>query len=136
MSRAPVLISAVFVILATAACASAGSSSGGQLPAGSPSAAAGAPSAAAGSPSAASAPCLTHSCVVSILEQSLVGLVAKDGSVITKAVCFKSSVRHNPGDTYTASCHVTYTDQTVYSGYATLLVAQQKVSWQPVEQVQ
>jgi hypothetical protein len=65
-----------------------------------------------------------------------VNLVAKDGSVITKAVCYKSTVRHNSGDTYTASCDATYSDQTVWSGYATLLVAEQKVSWQPVSEVQ
>jgi hypothetical protein len=45
--------------------------------------------------------CTTHACIVQEAEQSEVGVQAKDGSVVTKAVCFKSTVRANPGDTYT-----------------------------------
>jgi hypothetical protein len=81
-------------------------------------------------------PCTTHACIVSDLEQSLVGLVAKDESVITKATCYKSTVVDNAGNTYTAQCHVTYSDDTVYSGYATLLVNSDQVSWEPTEELQ
>ena len=103
--------------------------------AGSPSSAAGSPSAAAGSPSASSVPCTTHSCIVTDAEQSMVGTSAKDGSVVTKATCFKSSVKSNPGDTYTVSCNITYTDGTVWNGLVTLLLASDQVSWQPESEV-
>ncbi len=138
-------LAAALTLTACGSAASTSSSAAPPPPAASPSAAAAQPSAAAAQPSAAaaqpssadssSAPCLTHACVVTVLEQSLPSIVARDGSVITKAVCYKSSVRHNSADTYTASCDVTYSDQTVWSGYATLLVAEQKVSWQPEQQV-
>lgn len=121
-----------------AGCATPGSPAGGPPPpAGSPSAAAaaGSPSAAAGSPSAAAPPCTTHACIASDAEQSMVGTAAKDGSVVTKTVCFKSSVRHNPGDTYTVSCDVTYTDGTVWNGLVTILMDSGQVSWQPESEV-
>ncbi len=87
-------------------------------------------------PSAAStAICTSHACIVTDVQRSLVGLVAKDESVITKATCFKSTVKANPGDTYTVSCDVTYSDGTVYSGDATLLVAKDQIAWEPTGQV-
>jgi hypothetical protein len=132
MNRPATLIASAIIAVALAGCASTGSSSGAP-PA--TSAAAG-PSASALAAPPSSGPCLTHACVVTILQESLPGIVARDGSVITKAACFKSTVRHGSADTYTARCDVTYSDQTVWSGYATLLVAEQKVSWQPVSEVQ
>lgn len=143
---APLLI--LGAALTLTGCAASGSSSSSPPPpaaspssaAGSPSAAAGSPSAAAGSPSAAagspsSAPCTTHACIVSDAQSSMVGTTAKDGSVITKAVCFKSTVKANPGDTYTVSCNITYTDGTVWNGLVTLLLASNQVSWQPQSEV-
>jgi hypothetical protein len=85
---------------------------------------------------ASTAPCTTDSCIASGLQKSLVGLVAKDDSVITKATCYKKTVKRNAGNTYTAECHVTYSDQTVYSGYATYDVAKNEVLWEPSEELQ
>ena len=85
----------------------------------------GSPSAAAASPSA-SATCTSHACIVGDVEQTLTGLVAKDESVMTKVTCYKSMVKANPGDTYTVSCDVTYSDQEVWSGYATVLAASRR----------
>lgn len=65
----------------------------------------------------------------------MVGTTAKDGSVVTKAVCFKSTVQANPADTYTVSCDITYTDGTVWNGLVTLLLASDQVSWQPESEV-
>ena len=65
----------------------------------------------------------------------MVGKSAKDGSVVTKATCFKSTVKANPGDTYTVSCNVTYTDGQVWNGLVTLLLASDQVSWQPQSEV-
>ena len=117
-------------------CASSGSSSSFTpvtqtftSDAGSPSSAAGQPSAAAGSPTAV--PCTTRSCIASDAQQSMVGTSAEDGSVVTKARCFKSTVKANPGDTYTVSCDITYTDGQVWAGLVTLLLASNQVSWQP-----
>ena len=127
---------AAAAVVALAGCASTGSTVTSSSPPGarSPSAAA-----LAGSPSASpasTAACTTRACIVSDVEQSLVGLVAKDESVITRATCYKSTVKHNPGDTWTVSCQVTYSDGTVYSGYGTLLPAQGKIAWEPTQQVQ
>lgn len=132
---------ALFIVLVIVAAVQGAHSSGStpaQDAAGSPSA--GAPPSssalAAPSPSSSPPPCLTHSCIVSVIEQTLPGTEAKDGSVMTKAVCYKSTVKSNPGGTYTASCDVSYSDGEVWSGYATLLVAQQQVSWEPEQEVQ
>ena len=94
-----------------------------------------APAPAPSATPASSRICTSHACIVSDVEKSLVGLVAKDESVITKAVCYKSTVKANPGDTYTVSCDVTYSDGTVYSGDATLLVAKDQIAWEPTGQV-
>ena len=131
MRRTPALIAtAAIMIAALAGCADLTKTFGG-TPSAAPSAAADpAPSAAA------STLCTTHACIVSNLQQSLTGLAAKDGSVITGATCYKKTVKHNAGNTWTAECHVTYSDQTVYSGFATLLVAKDEVSWEPVQELQ
>lgn len=106
--------------------------------AGQPSSDAGQPSSAAGQPSsgAGSTPCTTHACIAQDAQQSEVGTTAEDGSVITKAVCYKSTVKYSAGsDTYTVSCQMTYTDGSVWSGLVTLLMASNQVSWQPQYQV-
>ncbi len=59
------------------------------------------------------------------------GIVAKDESVMTKAVCKPSTVRPNPGDTWTVTCTVTYSDGSEWRGYANLLPAQGKVTFEP-----
>lgn len=146
MNRALALIPAAAITLAAlTACGSAASSSlgGPPPPAGSPSAAAGSPSAAAGSPSAAAAapsasastlPCDSHSCVVSDLEQNLDGLIAQDEAVVTKAVCYKSTVVfHAAADTWSASCTVTFSDGSSASGTGNLDLSQQKVTFTPAD---
>jgi hypothetical protein len=83
-----------------------------------------------------SAACTTNACIASGLQKSLIGLVAKDNSVITAATCYKRTVKHNAGNTWTAECHVTYSDDSVYSGYATYDVAKNEVPWEPSEELQ
>ena len=80
--------------------------------------------------------CTTHACVVSVVEQSLPGTQAKDGSVMTSVTCYKSTVRANPGGTYTVSCDVSYSDQEVWSGFATFIVASDQITWEPEQEVQ
>jgi len=88
------------------------------------------PGAAAGSPS--SAPCTTHACIVSDLEQSLTGLVAEDEAVATKVTCYKSTVVfHQAADTYSASCTVIYSDGSQASGTGNLVVSSDQVTFQP-----
>ena len=131
---ASILAAALALTGCAAASSSAPSAPASHTPSAAPVAATSA--APAPSPSAAStAICTSHACIVSDVEKSLVGLVAKDESVITKAVCYKSTVKANPGDTYTVSCDVTYSDGTVYSGDATLLVAKGQIAWEPTGQV-
>ena len=93
------------------------------------------PSSADGSPSAPAPPSTTHAYTVSDIEQSLPGTEAKDGSGMTKVVCHKSTVMANPGDTYTVSSDVTYSDGEVWSGYATLLAASEQISWEPEQEL-
>jgi hypothetical protein len=124
---------ALAAITALSGCASAGSPDAGNVtPAGIPSSA---PSAVP-DPAPSQAACTTDSCIASGLQKSLVGLVAKDNSVITAATCYKRTVKHNAGNTWTASCHVTYSDGTEYSGYATYDVAKNEVLWEPSGELQ
>lgn len=83
------------------------------------------------SPPSSSAPCLTRSCIVSDIAQSLDGTAAKDGSVFTKVACKAASVKHDAGNTYTASCTATYSDGSEYSGYGSLLAARDQVTFEP-----
>jgi len=129
-------VGALLIVIVVIAGVTQGSGTGSA--AGGPSAAPSASALAAPpSPSPSStAICTSHACIVSDIEQSLVGQAAKDGSVITKAVCHKSTVRANPGDTYTASCDVTYSDGEVWSEYATLLAATDQITWEPEQELQ
>jgi hypothetical protein len=56
--------------------------------------------------------------------------------VITKAKCFKSTVKANAGDTYTVSCDVTYSDGEVWSELVTYLVATDQLTWEPEQELQ
>jgi hypothetical protein len=51
--------------------------------------------------------------------------------VSTKAVCKPSTVKHNAGNTWTVQCTVTYSDGSVSTGYANLLPAQNKITFEP-----
>ncbi|HEV2452215.1 MAG TPA: hypothetical protein VGS62_09850 [Streptosporangiaceae bacterium] len=58
--------------------------------------------------------------------------MAKDESVITKVVCYKSTVVfHAAADTYSASCTATYSDGSEVSGTGNLLVSQQEATFTP-----
>ena len=100
-------------------------------------AAAGGASAAASAPPPASsaapspAPRTTHACIATEAQQNLVGLVAQDNSVSTKAVCKASTVKHNAGNTWTVWCTVTYSDGNETGGYANILSAQNKITFEP-----
>jgi hypothetical protein len=97
---------------------------------------AGCASLGSGMPSAApsrTALCTTRACIVSDVQKSLVSIVAKDNSVITKALCKPSSVKHNPGNTWTVTCAVTYSDGKRALGYANLLPAQDKITFEPLD---
>lgn len=120
------LLAAPVALAALAGCGSLASTPAAQTGAGSPAAAPSSP--AMSSPP----PCTTHACVVQVLDQSLPGAVAKDESVITKAVCKSSSVKYSSaGNTYTARCTVTYSDGISVTGYGNLLMTQQKVTFEP-----
>jgi hypothetical protein len=136
MKHARTLIAAAAIAALLTGCASAGSPDAGNVtPAGIPSSAPQAAPDPAPDPAASSA-CTTDSCISVSLQRSLVGLVAKDDSVITGATCYAQTVKRNAGNTYTARCHVTYSDGTEYAGFATFIVAQDQVSWEPTEELQ
>ena len=125
---------------AAGSAAAAASSAAPSSDAGSPSSNVGSaqPSSDAGaepSSSAGGSDCTSHACIVQEAEQWEVGQQAKDGSVVTKAVCYESTVTANAGDTYTVSCDLTYTDGTVWAGLVTILEASNQVSWQPESEV-
>ena len=51
--------------------------------------------------------CTTRACIVSDAEQSLPGITAENASVMTKAVCYKSTVVHHAAaKTWTVECLV------------------------------
>jgi Protein of unknown function (DUF2510) len=84
-----------------------------------------------GSGGGSSSSCTSNSCIATEAQQSLIGAVAKDESVITKAACQASTVTDNSGGTYTVGCTVTYSDGSQWAGDATLIPAQDKVAWEP-----
>lgn len=67
-----------------------------------------------------SGPCTTHACIAAIMDKDALGIVAENNSVVTGAKCKPSTVRHNPGDTWTARCTITYSDDTKGHGLLTL----------------
>ena len=78
--------------------------------------------------------CTTASCAAAEIQRSLVGLVAKDNAVMTKAVCAAAGVRQ-AGGTWTATCAVTESDGSVWRGYGSWVVATGDVAFEPVTQV-
>ena len=116
------VIGALVVAGAIISFLSNGSSSGGSSPDAAPDPA----------PSAAAA-CTTNACIAGEAQQSLVGMVAKDDSVMTKAACKASTVQRNAGGTYTVSCTVTYSDGMVARGGANLIPAQDEITFEPAD---
>src|SRR5580704_12089902 len=82
-------------------------------------------------PASSAPPCVTHACIAADIQKSLIGLVAKDEAVVTKAACKPSTVKQNAGQTWTVACTVTESDGSVASGYANLLPAAGKITWDP-----
>jgi Protein of unknown function (DUF2510) len=78
-----------------------------------------------------SSPCTSNSCIVQEAKQALVGSVAKDESVITNLSCTPSSVQNPDLNVYTASCIATYSDGVRTNGIASVLLSQNKVTWEP-----
>ena len=111
--------------------AGAAASSAAASSAAAASAAAAASSAAAAASSAAAAPCTTNSCIVTELDQSLVGAIAQDESVATKVKCESSTVKNEGNGNYTAWCTVDYSDGTSVEGYGNVDTSQNKVTFQP-----
>ena len=81
------------------------------------------------------AECTSHSCLTQEAELTLPGTQAQDGSVITKATCLQSSVKHSAPGIFTVSCEATYTDGSVWQGLATIQPAADQFSRQPQYQV-
>lgn len=107
-------VASAAAIAALAGCGNhAGSTAATGQPSSAGSTAATVPSSAPPSPAPSDSPCLTHACVASVMEQSLPGMQAEDGSTIVKVKCKAKTVRHNPDGSYTVSCNATYSDQTV-----------------------
>ena len=75
--------------------------------------------------------CTSNSCIASEIQRSLVGIVAKDESVITQASCDASTVTENAGNTWTATCTVTYSDGQVWSGDGNLIPSRNEVTFEP-----
>lgn len=88
---------------------------------------------AAADPAPSAAACTTNACIASDAQQSLVGSVAKDDSVMTKATCRASTVKRNLGGTYTVVCTVTYSDGKVARGNANLIPAQNEITFEPTD---
>lgn len=88
---------------------------------------------APGSAAAGTSLCTSNACIVSEAQQSAVGLIADDKSVVTKAACRPPTVKRNPGGTWTVTCTVTYSDGKVVRGYANLIPAQDKFTFEPAE---
>jgi hypothetical protein len=93
------------------------------------------PSAAPSSAQADSGQCTSRTCIAQELDRSIPGDIARDGSVMGKTTCAVHTVKNDGGGNYTASCDVTYSDGEVWSGYGTVLTGQDKVSFEPEEQV-
>jgi hypothetical protein len=82
--------------------------------------------------STGSAPsCTSDSCIVSTIEKTLIGGVAKDNAVATKVVCTPSSVKANAGESWTASCTVTDSDGLVTQGLGNLAGSSGQVTYEP-----
>jgi hypothetical protein len=75
--------------------------------------------------------CTTKACIVDDLQKSLVGGIAQDEAVATKVKCYKSTVKHNAGNTWTATCKVSYSDGSSVTGFGNLIPDKDKVTFQP-----
>jgi hypothetical protein len=79
--------------------------------------------------------CQVKSCVIEELRISLVGTEAKDGSAFTALNCKSSTLKHNAGNTWTVDCTATYSDGAQWAGYGNWLPGQDRVTFDPEDQV-
>jgi hypothetical protein len=124
-------VAAWLVITGTVIAGASGCGSGLDAAGAGPSSSTVASAPPAPAPTTSAAPCITSACIISDMNQSLVGMVAKDNAVTTKAVCKKSSLKVNPGQTWTAKCTLTYSDGLVAEGFANLVEATEKITFEP-----
>jgi hypothetical protein len=75
--------------------------------------------------------CTSNSCIVSDLQTSLVGVVDKGDSVMTKVSCQPATVKDQGNGTWTAGCTVTYSNGTTAAGTGTLDNSQDEVTFVP-----
>jgi hypothetical protein len=79
----------------------------------------------------ASLACTTNACIADLAQKSLIGIIAKDEAVITKAACKPPTVKSNAGGTFTVTCTVTESDGAVYRGYANLIPSSGTITFDP-----
>jgi hypothetical protein len=84
-----------------------------------------------GSSAGSSSTCTSNSCIAHDAKQSLTGAVAKDESVITGLSCDQSTVKNPSSGVYTVSCTATYSDGSRWGGIASVLISQNKATWEP-----
>lgn len=125
---AAVIVAVIFAVLG-----STGSGSG-TTDAGAPSSAPSSQPSSAPVAAASSGPCTSHACITRD-AQGMVGTVAKDNSVLTKMKCRKSTVRQPTPGVWTVHCTATYSDGSVWSGIASVLLSQGKVAWQATGEI-
>ena len=85
----------------------------------------------AGSAGGSSSTCTSNSCIAQDAKQSLTGVVAKDESVITGLSCDQCTVKNPSQGVYTVSCTATYSDGSRWAGIASVLISQNKTTWEP-----
>ena len=123
-----VTVLAAAAVLAAAGCGSAATTTTAAAPPPAPPSSVPAPA----PPTASDTMCTTRACIVDDAQKGLIGTVAKDESVLTKMACKPSSVRHNPGNTWTVACVATFSDGSQSDGYVNLLPAADKITFEPV----
>ena len=64
------------------------------------------------------------------MQQSLIGLIVKDKSIVAKAACRASTVKRNAG-TWTARCTTTYIDGTKVTRLASYVLSKRKITLEP-----
>ena len=88
-----------------------------------------------GSGAGSSSQCTSNSCITQDAKQSLTRAVAKDESVITGLSCNASTVKNPDSGVYTVSCLATYSDGSEWDGIASVLISQNKSTWEPTQEV-
>ncbi|HZR50068.1 MAG TPA: hypothetical protein VFB06_11170 [Streptosporangiaceae bacterium] len=83
------------------------------------------------SASASAPPCTTAACVITEIQDTLVGTAAKDGAAFTKFTCSPSSLKVSAGPTYTVKCTAYYSDGMTARGTGNWLLKTGDVTFVP-----